>query len=243
MELIDFRHFISAGYFLIQAGNPMWEQLETELLPEKLISLSDCIANKFNVAWGWTTGNKSLALQFGIREALWDEFVIWSQNAYLGDMDIWSMFYSPKAARQITNRFVDVSDNLHLIGVGLPLELEGTNWRELAQDREIYGIEKRIEQRVPMAEGGIPLGFEVASFEYGTFGHSWLCSYLHLEMNKLFGIRPAQYGLMRSEQDARQVYEWIREDEMRGQRAEPAPYDYWLLVEYPLDSQTSVSQE
>jgi hypothetical protein len=90
-----------------------------------------------------------------------------------------------------------------------------------------------------LAEGGQPLGFEVVSFEYGTFGHSWLCSYLHFEMYDLFGIRPRQYGLMRSEQDARRVYEWIQEDKMSGQRADPVPYDYWLLVEYPLDPPTT----
>jgi len=88
-----------------------------------------------------------------------------------------------------------------------------------------------------LAEGGQPFGFEVVSFEYGDFGHSWLCSYLHSEMHNLFGIQPGQYGLMRSEQDARRVYEWVEEEGKSNHRVDPVPYDYWLLVEYPLDPQ------
>gem|GEM_PF-1469357 len=39
MEYIDLEQFVSAGYFLIRAGNPGWEQLKTELLPEMLLSV------------------------------------------------------------------------------------------------------------------------------------------------------------------------------------------------------------
>jgi hypothetical protein len=52
----------------------------------------------------------------------------------------------------------------------------------------------------------------------------------------LFGIRPGSYGLIQREVEARQIYEWIEEeDEMKGRRAEPEPYDYWLLIEHPLE--------
>src|SRR5579859_724327 len=238
MEAIDFRRFISGGYFLIQAGNPGWEQLKTELLPEKLISLAPCISQRLDISWGWNPERKMAALQFGVREASWDEFMTWCGQEYRVDMDRWSMFYSPDAARRIAKRFVGELADLHLIGVGLSLELEESNWREPAPDPEVYGevygIEKRIEQRLPLVEAGQPLGFEVVSFELGDFGHSWLCRYFHFEMHHLFGIQPGQYGLLRSEQDARRVYEWIEEDES-GQRSEHMPHDYWLLVEYPLD--------
>ena len=118
-----------------------------------------------------------------------------------------------------------------MLGVGLSQELEETNWRE-PSGIEPYGIEKRIEQHLRLAEDGRPLGFEVVSYSYGNFGCSWLCNNLHFEMNNLFGIRPKDYGLLDSEQDAKRVYEWIAED---AHRAEPEPYDYWLLLEYPLE--------
>ena len=236
MEPVDFKRFVSAGYFLVRAGNPGWEQLRSDLLPEELISLSDCISRHLNVGWGWIPGNKEAALQFGVREDALDEFVRWCWEEHKIDMDMWSMFYSPEAANRIANRFLVDFENLHVIGVGLPHELEEANWREPAEGREIYPIEKRIEQRIPLAEGGQALGFEVVSFEYGDFGHSWLCCNLHGEMNNQFGIHPGQYGLIQREQDACRVYEWIEEDDVEGHhRCDPVPYDYWLLVDYPLE--------
>ena len=78
------------------------------------------------------------------------------------------------------------------------------------------------------------LGFEIASFAYHDFGHSWLCSGINQDMYQLYGIHPNAYGLIDTAEDARKVYDWIAEDEMQGRRAEPEPYAYWLLVSYPL---------
>ncbi len=237
MEQIDIQRFVSAGYFLIRAGSPGWEQLQTELLPTTLLSLAKTISLRFNVAWGWRTGSKQTALDFGVAETDWDEFVHWCGYEYASEMDVWSMFYTPDSARHLAQRFLRDITDLHLIGVGLPRELEVAYWREPVQDSDkVYGIEKRIEQRLPIADGGQPLGFDVVSFSYSDFAYSWLGSYLHFEMYKLYGIRPGTFGLLETEEDAKRINDWIAEDEMRGQRAEPEPYDYWLLLEYPMDT-------
>lgn len=76
----------------------------------------------------------------------------------------------------------------------------------------------------------------MVTYSYNDFGDSWLCSNLQHEMYKLFGIRPNQYGLMNSAEDARKIYDWIAEDEMQGRRAEPEPYYFWLLMSYALES-------
>ena len=103
MNQIDLQRFVSAGYFLIRSGNPGWDQLKTDLLPETLLSLSDHITPKFNVGWGWRPGNKEAALKFGVRESMWDEFVTWCGYHYKAEMDMWSMFYSPDTARRIAH--------------------------------------------------------------------------------------------------------------------------------------------
>jgi hypothetical protein len=55
-------------------------------------------------------------------------------------------------------------------------------------------------------------------------------------MYQEFGIRPGQYGLIETFEDANKVYEWILEGEAKGeQRAEPEPYYPWLIVRYPLE--------
>lgn len=235
MEAVDLARFYSGGYFLIRSGNPGWDQHETELLPDERLSLSSHITPHFNLAWGWSTGDKEIALKFGVREELWDDFADWCQHDFSEVMDLWGIFYSPEGASSIAYRFLSELDNLHVIGVGLPLDLEERNWREpIVDEKELYGIDRRIEQHLAIEAGGQPLGFEVASSSYGSFGCSWLCNYLHVDMNELFGIRPGKFGLIQNESEAKQVYDWIAEDEMKGQRAEPEPYDYWLLVEYPL---------
>jgi len=35
--------------------------------------------------------------------------------------------------------------------------------------------------------------------------------------------------------DAKQINDWIAEDEGKGTRAEPEPYDFWLVLSYPLE--------
>jgi hypothetical protein len=53
-------------------------------------------------------------------------------------------------------------------------------------------------------------------------------------MVNLYNIRPNSSGLIDSYDDAKKVYVWIAEDHMQGHRAEPEPYDIWLLISYPL---------
>ncbi|MBK9125523.1 MAG: hypothetical protein IPM16_20690 [Chloroflexi bacterium] len=227
---IELTRFVSGGYFITREGNPGWEQLK-ELLPDRLISLSSHICPQFSVSWGWITGNRQAALDFGVRASQIDEFVAWCGTDYREDMDIWSMFYSPVAANRFINRFIEDRQGLHIVGAGLPLELEVANWR---WPGESEGIEKRVEQRLPMAEGGRTLGFELLRFSHNNFDCSWLCTYLHQDMHRLFGIVPGEFGLIQREVEAQTVYAWIAEDE-RKRHADPIIYDYWLLVDYPLD--------
>jgi hypothetical protein len=86
----------------------------------------------------------------------------------------------------------------------------------------------------PLPQRGNALGFEIVSYVYSGFSHSWLCGGIERDMNQLFNIRPNEYGLINSYDEAKEVYEWIAEDKLQGTRAEPEPYHPWLLVQYPL---------
>ncbi|NDJ79370.1 MAG: hypothetical protein GYB65_24230 [Chloroflexi bacterium] len=230
MSDMDLSDCYSGGYFLLRAGNPGWEQLKSEFLPDQFVSLSECFSPKLSVGWGWTPGCPECALKFGIPRERLDDFTVWCRREYETDMDVWSMFYSTASARRFFNRFLSHTTNLYIIGAGLPHEFEETNWREQSED-EIHGVEKRIEQHLPMEQGGEVLGFEVVGYTHNDFDCTWLCSHLHEEMFRLFGIRPNQYGLLDHYEDARKIYDWITED---PKRAEPIGYDIWLLASYPL---------
>jgi hypothetical protein len=237
--MVDLDDYYAGGYFLIHAGKPDWEQLKTDLLPEKVISLSQCINNRFAVHWGWQPGDRRSLVQFGIPESELEAFITWSQTAVGQEIDVYSVFASTEAARRFIKYFLPDTTDLYLIGVGLPKDLEAKNWREPATG-ELSGVEKQIEAHLPLERGGSILGFEVISFDYSDFGHSWLCNGIHVDMFQLYGIRPNPYGLIDSPEDARRVYDWIDEDKMQGRRAEPEPYDFWLLVSYPLKTEEDI---
>jgi len=233
MKSENLEAFYSGGYFLIRANHPGWEQLNSELIPKRLISLSDCICPKFNVGWGWVTGDPQIALEFGIAQSRLPDFVEWSRTDYKEAMDIWGMFYTPNNAREFVNRFEVNTDRLHIVGTALPQSIEQTDWQESRDDA--YGIEKRIEQHISVEDGGEFLGFEVVSFEYGNYGHSWLCHHLHEDVKRVFGIHPNEYGLFAKFKDAMTVLAWIQAGGDGG-RAHHPPYDVWQLLSYPLDA-------
>jgi hypothetical protein len=229
---IDLSNFYSGGYFLVQKTQHRWQKPNKELLPEKLISLSKCICPIFDVTWAWKTGDKQKILDVGILESKFDEFIHWSKQVAESDIDMWSMFYSPDSVRRFIQQFLLDTRDLMIIGAGLPRELAEKSWQE-PREKELYGVEKRIKQRLPLENGGQPLGFEVVSFSYGDLSHSWLCNDLEAGMYQQFSIRPNKFGLIEKIEEAQKVYNWIDEDET-DMRAEPEPYDYWLLISYPL---------
>jgi hypothetical protein len=233
--MIDLNDYYSGGYFLLRAYKPDWPQLKTDLLPEKLISLSTCMCPRVSVGWGWTPGDRQAALDFGIPQDKLDEFVNWCGYAHETEIGVWSMFYSADIARQFIHRFLPDKTDLKLIGVGLPKDLAEKSWLHKEGQRD-EGVEKRIPQQLPIESGGEILGFDVVMYNYNDFGDSWLCSNLQYDMHDLFGIHPNGYGLLRRAEGARKIYDWIEEGETLGiHRAEPEPYYFWLLVSYPLE--------
>ncbi|MEO8609608.1 MAG: hypothetical protein ABI690_17075 [Chloroflexota bacterium] len=232
--MIDLNDYFSGGYFLLRADKPGWSQLKTDLLPEKLVSMSRCICPRLSVHWGWNLGNREAALKFGIPETKLDEFIKWCSGDYRTDLDVMSTFYSTDSARRFVKRFdLNITD-LYLIGAGLPKELEEANWR-IKADGIVEGVEKQIEQHLTLETSGTILGFDVTSYAHHDFDCSWFCNYLHQDVFDLYGIRPNQFGLIETNVEAKTVYNWINDDDINRTRAESQLYDFWLLVSYPLE--------
>ena len=233
MEMIDLSQFYSGGYFLLRAGRPDWPPPFGEYLPNgNLISLSKHICEKrLSVMWGWKPNDPEAALEFGIPEVRLTEFFDWCGKDYHELMDLSSMFYSPEAARTFVKRFEVDTDNLFIIGAALPKELHDA-WIHEEPDSE--GIAKQIKQGLPVDKSGELLGYDIVSYSYSDFSCSWLCSGLEKDMNALFGIQTNSKGLIDTYTDAKKMNDWIAEDEGRGIRAEPEPYDFWLLLSYPV---------
>jgi hypothetical protein len=154
MDSIDLNNFYSGGYFLIREGKTEWLQTSSNLLPDKLLSLSNHVGSeKFSVFWGWPTGDRDSALKFGIPKNRLDEFVEWCSGEYEAWLDIDALFYSPQNARDFVRRFEIEPTSLHIIGIGLPRELR-SNWDEETYE---YGITKFIKEQHSLAGGGMVL--------------------------------------------------------------------------------------
>lgn len=254
-QMIDLADYYSGGYFLIREDNPDWyEPVKNELGVDKLLSLSTCICPRMDVWWGYYPGNPEAATGFRIPESKLDEFAEWCSMYPQTEIASMSMFYTVDAAQRFIARFLPNTDGLYLIGVGLYKPLEAAGWNKLPSsalkfdlhvdlrlqqgEPQIENVEDQITQHLPLAEGGIPLGFEVVSYAYNNFSHSWICSGIYEDMYALYGIRPGQFGLIQTREEAEKVYEWIAEDDQKGHRGEPEPYAYWLLVSYPLSTES-----
>lgn len=236
MEPIELSDFYSGGYFLIRADRPDWPPPFGEHLPDKLISLSPCICpNRLSVTWGWIPGDREAALYFGVMETKLDDFISWCQRSYPTQIEYNSVFTSILFARQFVKEFIEDTRDLYLIGIGLHQERQ-TIWKREVNREE--GVIKRIKRRLPIEEGGLPIGFEIVSRFHYEFSHSWLCSGLDRDMNELFGLRTNASGLIDTYSDAKMVNDWIDEDDEKGSRGEPEPYDSWLFISYRLEAQS-----
>jgi hypothetical protein len=237
--MIDLADYYSGGYFLIRADNPArYAELINELQVDKVLSLSTLLCPRLAVHWGWTPDDRMAAIKFGIPENKFDEFVQWCNDAHYIDIEHPSMFVSVDAARLFVARFLLDMDGLYLIGAGLYKAVAETDWHFPSLGGESsLGIDKRINQCLPVEVGGTPLGFDVVSFGYGDFYFSALCHnpQIHRDINELFGIRSGQFGLIQTREDAEKFFRWfMEEDENGNHRGEQEPYAYWLLVIYPL---------
>lgn len=94
-----------------------------------------------------------------------------------------------------------------------------------------YGMHYPLIKRQPLSSGGEIRGFDVLSY-FSGIADSWLCSTIETDMFDLYGIRPNQYGLIDTHEQAMNVHHWLLENE--GRRAEPDPHYPWLIVQYPL---------
>ena len=239
MTDIDPSQFYSGGFFLIRAVETPQGLDESGLLPEKIISLSNCFCVKFDIHWNGKVMNSDSMIEFGVSKPKQEQFEKWCDDNWFKQFEIGGMFNSIEYAQNFVAEFIPDTRDLYLIEVGLPVYFMTQNLRETTPDNNSeVSINKRISDRTPLSQNGISLGFEIVGSEPYGFSHSWLCSYIHRDMHDLYGIKPNQYGFIDTFDDAKKVYDWIAEDEMKGTRAEPIPYDFWLIISHPLKEET-----
>lgn len=232
--------FVAGGYFLLKSvSRQMW--MAADLLPEAVLSLSECISPSVQIYWGWHENGQAEARRFGVPEDKLAGLRDWL--TLTKKVEFSNVFFTTDAAREFAAEFLTGIEQVHLLGIGLPHGLVEpflhANPQQIYSANEgqyqsaEYGTNAMLRKGEPLSPGGQVLGYEVLSYSY-AIGHSWLCSGLEREMHTLFGIRPNARGFIETYDEAMRVYKWIAEDEQQGQRAEPEPYYPWRVVDYPL---------
>ena len=234
---IDLSDYVAGGYFVVKYSHDGLQR--SDLLPERLISLSACVCRKLDIVWGWNPKEyEHSAVDLGIATNRIEAFCQWCAGKDPGAL------YSLDIGREFIARFLTDTSDVALVGIAMHKDMVddflAANKQKVYFANEgiekefIHGVNYVLSEGKHLPTGNNPLGFEVLGYSYNDLGHSWLCSGLEKDMHELFGIRPNQYGLIDSYADAKKVYEWIAEDKMQGTRAEPEPYYPWLIVQYPV---------
>ena len=235
---IDLNNYVAGGYFVVKYSYDGLQR--SNLLPERLISLSECVCPQLEVVWGWNIeqyDHKDRVSNFGIATDKIHAFCQWCSGKEPGAL------YSLDIAREFIAEFLPDTSEVVLVGTAMHKDMVGdflsANKQKVYFANEqvykefIHGVNYVLNEGNLLPMGGKLLGFEVVGYSYNDLGHSWLCSGIEKDMHELFGMRPNRYGLIDSYEEAKKVYDWIAEDEMQGTRSEPDPYYPWLIVQYP----------
>jgi len=175
--------YISAGFYILSpVGRASY--MDKELLPEKIVSLSNCICEfhpNINILWGGSHLNKqNYSNKLHLSKDSFDEMEKWVLHQFEKDMFLYSnIFTTVNLARDFSGVFLNELDERMIIEIGLPESfVDG-----FLEDVDTYsksnkvglGIDKLLINKTPIDVEANSLGYEVVGFEEGKF-HSYICN-------------------------------------------------------------------
>ncbi len=228
---MDTDGFVAGGYFLTRPVVRDDVYTATDLLPPRFVTLSGCLA-AFAFDFWWNEENVAAASGFGVSARRFGELIAWYRERFGRDLGAPNVAYSTAVIREFVRGFVDDPDGLTLVGCAVSAD-DRTRLRDRHRSPGgggTPGVIEMLDRDEPLDPGGVPLGFEPVSFEYGL-ECSWLCNSLERPAAAALGIRPdPATGLVATYDDAVRVVGYIGRDDVG---AEPGTWCPWLLVRYP----------
>ena len=190
---------LSAGFVLTRPVEraPFWS---ADLLPERILTFSDCLAKFLPGTWAlrWVEAEpaerKASAQAFGFNSQELERLLDWTTEAQNDGRFLWpNVFGSLEAARAFLREFNPPVPDLFLLGLGLPEDRREAALAEQAPPPGggPSGIYELLQEPKPLPEGGTFLGWEILGTElFGGQFHSWLCSGLEKVVYERLGGRP-----------------------------------------------------
>lgn len=234
---------VAAGYLLVRpVPRPVYAS--ASLLPDELLSASDCICPRFPdpSAIDWVAAAEEARIEaldaVGLPAERRREARDWATARFGVDFGWPGVFDTAAAAAEVRERFFGPASGLRLLGLGLPRRHLDAFIAEATPPPPEPGFSPQGESgylhgakaRQPLAAGGQRLGFELLDVEAGQLGCSWLCNGLESHCAAALGVRPNARGLVDDPESAERCRGEIAREEIG---AEPGLWLPWLLVEYP----------
>ena len=228
--------FLSGGYYLVRPTSRA-EHMNAVLLPKRILTVSDCIADLAPDLWA--TDRSKIALEsrlesaskFGIDEAGLADIIQWTTAALENGTLGWtSVFFELSTAHEFAMRFLGQSPDYQVLGLALhrdhcPALMEEAAPEEGGAESGLYACISAAREPVG---GGRAVGFDVLCLDWQSF-HSYICNGLEVEFDQKLGIKPNKLGFFDREADARKCAEYAGLD---STGAEPGLWQPWKVVLY-----------
>lgn len=234
--------FVSAGFVVTRLiARPPY--VSAELLPEKIVSASGCIASFVPDTWciEWTQDSLESRVEearaFGLdAEAL--SKITARLTPQFGSSIGWpNVIFDYHVASQLVERFFDKVPDVKLLELALHNSLTARFCSEAEPPPQQPGFapighqgvhEAILKGRSPTESGNV-LGFEPVVFDQ-SLSCTWLCNSLDTSVAEHLGIRPNPSGMVGEFEDACSCVEYISREDVG---AEPGLWLPWLIIEHP----------
>jgi len=229
--------FISGGYYII-APTIRQEFMDKEIIPDKIISVSECICDfypEINVFWGGSKENKLKYIKdLNISVDKYKEMEKWIKDkSDLKQFEYPQIFPSLNLTKEFFNKFLNHINDLKIIGIGLPnnylesfLDEEGTKNKSTEERSGIENV--LIKKEFINSQTGSIKGYEILGYETNTF-HSYLCNGLEKDFKNQYVFSLNENGFIKSLTEAERYCD-IANDEDLG--TEPVFWLPWAIFEY-----------
>ncbi len=238
---VNLKDYICAGYYVSKrVARPSYSSCD--LLPQTLLSASQCICNFAPDTWciEWMPSSKEITRNektFGLSSQAVTELTAWATSRMDKDIGWPNVCFTLATAFTIVNRFLNSEIENVVFGLGLHRRFVDP-FLECAKPpppQEGYarvgpqGVYSSVARGYTLEDGGAILGFEPAAFSETIMACSWLCGGFEAIVHNALGVTPNAYGFIDSPEEAFKVVEYLSNDKVANVEGLWFP---WLIVEY-----------
>lgn len=232
---------MSAGFLVTrEVARPPY--VSAELLPDRLVSASGCIASFVPDTWciEWTQDTLESTTEeaeaFALDSPTLTRLTEWVTQRFDKHMGWPNVIMDLNVAIELVHSFLSTSPEVKVLELALHQSMTELFCRvaEPPPPKPGFatvgrqGVCEAILKANPPTQGGNILGFEPLVFDY-SLSCSWLCNSLDTVVADTLGIKPNENGLIDTLDHARRCVEYISRDDVG---AEPGLWLPWLIVDH-----------